>query len=899
MSRRLFAAVLAAGALLALPATASAASPDIVLSQIYGGGGNSGATYKNDFIELFNRGSADVTVDGWSVRYASAAGTTWQTTNIDGTIPAGGYFLVREAAGAAGTVDLPEPVNAGGGIPMSATAGKVALVTDRAPMPDCGSAGNSCLPSARIRDYVGYGGAADSETAPTAALTNSTAAIRGQHGCLETDRNALDFSTGSPAPRNSATTPQPCDAEQAPRVSATTPDANASDVALGADVTLTFSEDVTATGDWFSINCSASGSHPAAVTGGPRAYRLDPAGDFVQNETCTVKVVSANVADTDTDDPPDQMAADHSWSFTTVAPTRRIHEIQGAAHLSPFAGERTSFVPGVVTAIRSNGFWMQDPAPDADPATSEAIFVFTSSSPTVATGNAVTVSGLITEFRPGGVESDNLTTTELERVTVYPAGAGAEIAPTVVGDGGRVPPSTVIEDDAFGSVESSGVFDSAQDGIDFFEGLEGMLLQVNDAVVVGPTNSRGEMFVVGDGGANAGPRTQRGGVVIAPDDFNPERIQLDDVLAPTPVADVGDRIPGATVGVLSYDFGNFELLPLTARAAVSGGLERETTTAPDDRELSVATFNVENLDPSDVETMPRLARLVVENMRAPDLIGIEEMQDNTGARNDGTTAANLSWQAFIDAIAAAGGPSYDYRQIDPVNNADGGQPGGNIRVGFLFRTDRGLRFVDRDHGNATTPTGVFKSRGRAHLTRSPGRVDPLNPAWDETRKPLAGEFTWRDEPLIAIVNHFSSKGGDDPLFGRWQPPVRSTEAARHQQAASVNAFVKEIQDVQKKADVVVLGDINDFEFSETTEILEDGDALTSLLHVLPKAERYSYVFEGNSQVLDQILVSPSTLPDLRGFDVVHVNAEFADQASDHDPSVARLEVGKRGHGHDD
>jgi uncharacterized protein len=292
--------------------------------------------------------------------------------------------------------------------------------------------------------------------------------------------------------------------------------------------------------------------------------------------------------------------------------------------------------------------------------------------------------------------------------------------------------------------------------------------------------------------------------------------------------------------------------------------------------------------------MPRLARLVAENMRAPDLIGIEEMQDNTGATDNGITDASASWHAFIDAIVAVGGPRYEYRQIDPQDNADGGQPGGNIRVGFLFRTDRGLKFIDRGAGDATTPTGVFeKSDRRTHLTLSPGRVDPLDPAWEATRKPLAGEFTWKGVPLFAIVNHFSSKGGDDPLFGRVQPPVRSTEVARHQQAASVNGFVDKILDADENANVVVLGDINDFEFSETTEILE-GDELTSLLHALPKAERYSYVFEGNSQVLDQILGSGSALSALRGFDVVHVNAEFADQASDHDPSVARFELKERG-----
>jgi uncharacterized protein len=144
--------------------------------------------------------------------------------------------------------------------------------------------------------------------------------------------------------------------------------------------------------------------------------------------------------------------------------------------------------------------------------------------------------------------------------------------------------------------------------------------------------------------------------------------------------------------------------------------------------------------------------------------------------------------------------------------------------------------------------------------------------------------------VIAIVNHFSSKGGDHPLFGRFQPPIRSSEVARHQQAASVNAFVDSILAAEQKANVVVLGDINDFEFSETTRILVDGGVLTSLVETLPKPERYSYVFEGNSQVLDQILFSPNLLRGLETYDVVHVNSEFADQASDHEPSVSRTKV---------
>jgi predicted extracellular nuclease len=178
----------------------------------------------------------------------------------------------------------------------------------------------------------------------------------------------------------------------------------------------------------------------------------------------------------------------------------------------------------------------------------------------------------------------------------------------------------------------------------------------------------------------------------------------------------------------------------------------------------------------------------------------------------------------------------------------------------------------------------------AQLSISPGRVAPRDPAFANTRKSLAGEFHAHGKKLFVVVNHFSSKTGDQPLFGRFQPPARSSEVARHAQAQVVNDFADEILGIDPQANVIVLGDLNDFEFSETVTILEGG-AVTSLMHTLPQEERYSYVFEGNSQVLDQILVSGNLLNHFPfEYDPVHVNSEFADQASDHDPQVVRLDM---------
>lgn len=759
----------------AVAAPVAAVSPDVVVSEVYGGGGNTGASLKQDFVELYNAGSAEVDIAGWSVQYASSTGSSWQVTALAGVIPAGRSYLVGEGFGSGGTVDLPPP-DATGSIAMSASAGKVALVTDSTAL-SCGATAGSCSAVPSVRDLVGYGTApSDFETAPTGTnLTSTTSAARDAAG---TDNNSADFGTGGPAPAN-------CGADCAP-------------------------------------------PPPIGVEG------------------------------------------------------LFIHDVQGATHSSPYVGQYVIDVPGVVTVVASNRFWMQDPAPDADPATSEGIVVFTGAAPTVAVGDRVTVSATVDEFGFG-----DLTTTELVDPTVAVTGTGT-IAPTVIGPAGRRPPTVVIEDDQFAR------FDPANDGIDFYESLEGMVVQVDDAQVVGPTSRFGELAVVT---AGAGIRTPRGGVIIRSNDLNPERIILDDALIPAgtmPAANVGDVLTGATVGVEDYSFGNFKFLVTAPPAVASGGLQPEVTAAPSAGQLTVATMNVENLAATDDQTkFDRLAAIVADNLRSPDILAVEEIQDNDGPTNSGVVDASATYDRFIAAIAAAGGATYQYRQINPQDGQDGGQPGGNIRVGFLFRTDRGVRFVDRPGGDATTPVQVTTVAGRPALSISPGRIAPQDPAWDSSRKPLAGWFLYRGQSVFVVANHFNSKGGDDPLFGATQPPVRSSEDQRHQQADLVRAFADGLLSIDPNANVIVLGDLNDFQFSETMRILESSGSLSNLMSTLPVAEQYGYVFDGNSQALDHALLSPSLLRRKFGrpgffYDVVHVNAEFADQASDHDPQIVRL-----------
>jgi uncharacterized protein len=546
-------------------------------------------------------------------------------------------------------------------------------------------------------------------------------------------------------------------------------------------------------------------------------------------------------------------------------------------------------VPGVVTAVRAfgsaRGFWVQDPEPDADPATSEGVFAFTGgATPAVAVGDAVTVTGTVAEFRPGGAGSANQSVTQLTRPTAAVASSGNALPgaePVAVPDG-------YAPEAGGGSIEALPL-DPDAFALDWFESREGMRVAVADARVVGATDDFNGLFVQSRPEQNPTPR---GGTLYASYvDPNGGRVKVESLIPfaerAFPVADVGDVLAGATEGPLDYTtFGGYVLQATALGELRSGGLVREVTDPAAPGELTVGTYNVENLDPTDPpEKFDRLAAGVVTNMRAPAILGLEEIQDDTGPADDGVVASGATLQRFVDAIVAAGGPRYDVRVIDPVDGEDGGQPGGNIRVGFLFDPAR-VAFVDRPGGDATTAVRAVREGRGAALSVSPGRVEPQDPAWEDSRKPLVGEFLFEGRPVFVIANHFASKGGDQPLHGRFQPPNRPSEIQRTAQATVLRGFVDELRRADRRADVVVLGDLNDFPFSPTLDVLTGRGGLRSLIDTLPAGERYSYVFEGNSQTLDHVLVTRST--GVAAYDVVHVNAEFADQASDHDPQVVRL-----------
>ena len=571
-----------------------------------------------------------------------------------------------------------------------------------------------------------------------------------------------------------------------------------------------------------------------------------------------------------------------------------VGTIQGAAHTSPFRG-RTVATTGIVTAVDTDGFYLQDPAGDGDARTSDGLFVFTGRKPAAAMGDRLCVRGPVAEYQPGGAATNNLTITQITRPRVTRLSRRNRLpAPVVLGAGGRVPPGRIIDNDSFS------VFDPGEDGIDFYEALEGMRVTVRDAVAVGPTSRFGEIFVRA-GGTSPSGLSKRGTLTIRQDDFNPERIQIDDdfglsPMAP-PVVKVGDSL-GDVTGVVSYGFGNYEVRFTEAFTHTPGPLEPETTRlSSGDGYLTIASFNVLNLDPNDADgdtdmaagRFDAVAAIIAKNLRYPDIVALQEVQDNDGSARTGVKAADATLRLLVDRIAALG--PVRYRFVDHPfigDDTNGGQPGGNIRVAFLYNPGR-VELVPGSLATVTVPADQ--------------RTNPRNPFFNG-RLPLIAGFRSRAPGHAAVTvvnNHFNSKRGSSPLFGRIQPftelqeepRVNSGVDHRRRQARAVHDFVTARLAARGDAHIVVVGDFNEFAFVSPLKILER--SLHNLTRKLPPSERYTYIFEGNAQSLDHVLVSPS-LSASAEVDIVHVNAEFAEtaaRASDHAPVLARLKLPRR------
>jgi endonuclease G len=292
---------------------------DVVISQIYGGGGNSGATYRNDFVELYNRGAGPVDLTGWSFQYSPAAsnGQPFLVQPIGGSIGAGQYYLIQLASGGNVGSLLPVDANIIGNINISSTSGKVAIVNSFDAL-----LGGCPIYDPHIMDLVGYGTADCSEglkTAPT--LSNTTADFRKAGGAQDTDVNGDDFLTPPALPFPRRTEPI---VELGPFVFKTDPGRNGLDAPRDATIDVTFTEAVTVDPAWFNLACASSGQHNSATFassfGGQDQY-ITPNDNFIAGEQCTVTIFKDRVHDVDLNDigpDSDTLKVDYSWSFTVA-----------------------------------------------------------------------------------------------------------------------------------------------------------------------------------------------------------------------------------------------------------------------------------------------------------------------------------------------------------------------------------------------------------------------------------------------------------------------------------------------------------------------------------------------------------------------------------------------------
>jgi Ca2+-binding RTX toxin-like protein len=474
----------------------------------------------------------------------------------------------------------------------------------------------------------------------------------------------------------------------------------------------------------------------------------------------------------------------------------------------------------------------------------------------------------------------------------------------------------------------------------FIEATSPTVFQAYSTVHADPDqiNSRGGYTVAGDppfsppDTAEDDDGTIAGGRHLHDGDINPDIIELDfsgfALDAPAGLREqvtMGDTI-GTITGIVDFDFTDRKLFVTEWDSSqfVNTLPERETTElGADTRSLTVATFNVENLDPTDGQAkFDAIADAMATNLNAPDILMIEEIQDNNGT-GTGTNDASQTWQMLVDALnARVPGAKYQWVDQPPVINSEGGQGNGNIRVGFLYDTNR------VQLGNLAADAPIEERRKWTDRigdgTRDAGDLiafsddmvaAEINPGdWSSTRKSLLAQFSFNGNTVFLAANHFTAKPGSgdfwqlDQDIAAGQPENAGWER-RVQQAEDVWHVMNLIQTSQPSAGVIAGGDFNDFYFYRPLEVLTgfvetDGSArtggtrLSNLTLSLAEAERYTYTFDGRSQAIDHVVTS-AALAAAATYDIVHLNTGYnalapagpdADPSiSDHDPGVASID----------
>jgi hypothetical protein len=828
--RRLAAGLCAAlGAWLAAPAWA--VSTTVVISEFRTRGPNGG---NDEFVELFNLSAAPVNIGGWRLNASNNAGTTGTRATITaGTLlnPGCRYLLTNSgASGYSGTVTGNQTYTTGitddGGVAL--LDGTLAIV-DAVGM----SAGSAYREGTVL--------------APTTINQNQSQERRpaGQNS-QDGDNNAADFllNAGSSNPQNLASTCTPAGGDAAPAVAATFPANGAVGVATNANASITFSEPVNLGPGAFALSCTLSGSKTFAQSPGPTSFTIDPDIDFVTGEQCTLTVSAAAVTDQDSIDPPDAMAANFVASFTVGSGLTPIFDIQGSGTTSPVAGLTLS-TSGVVTRVNNNGFFIQDPAGDGNPLTSDGIFVFTGSAPAVLVGQLVQLTGLVVEFNPGAAGNPDTSARPVTELTTI---SGL----TVLSSGNTITPTPFVLPEAAN---------------DELERVEGMLVTLS-----GPLTASQNFFLgrfgqvtLSSGGRLENPTNRHRPGALAQSLFSENarrRILLDDGSSqqnpnPTPFigADntlrAGDTVAALT-GVIDYGlatadsngFGDYKIHP-TQPVSFTRANARTPAPALVGGNLKVASFNVLNYfttftdgstaaggsgqgcAPSNTTADCRGANNLAEFNRQrdkivpallaidADVVGLMEIQNN----------GNTAVQNLVDRLNAVLG-SNTYAAI--------GLPGGvgtgtdAIRVAMIYKPARLTTF-----GAALAD------------------ADPVH-----NRPPLAQTFTLNNGQRITVaVNHFKSKSctgaaGAELDQGDLQGCFNAQRLA---QAQALRSFIASVQASSGVQDTLVIGDLNAYAQEDPIFALTSNGFVDQIGRFSTLG--YTFTFDGAAGRLDHAIAT--------------------------------------------
>lgn len=795
---------------------ASLGSTELTIAVVYPGGGNTGATFDRDYVVLVNRAPSPVSTSGLSLQYASGSGAS--------------------AIGAtdATRTELPDRVLA---------PGQALLVP--------AAFGASAAPALPVGDVDDATPIALSGASGRLVVVRGTSALGCNGGSIPCDAAALArvvdlvaWGSASWAETTPALAPSNAEAIVRRGDGCVDTDANALDLERAAPI-------VRRSGDPF---------RPCDGTG---------AGDGGTIDAGAVDAATAVDAGT---------SPDSGTSVEGMSPV----EVQGDHFRSPLDGVAIADLRGVVTYVEARRFAIEAEAPvDA----ASGVFVRTVGAPPVVVGAYVAVDGIVREVRPScascpGGESPTYAVTTVEASRVVQLGRRPLPEPV---DLDLALPERFTARDTRIDLESHPIRMPQGDALERLERLEARRVRFAAPIVVGPTRTRSDgrrtLAIVSDRSA---PLLNAHGLVPDPayGVFGGVFVVVDSASFALPLLDVGDRFEGPLVGIVDTDAGRpvVRVLGWADARHVERPPTRLEPAAPE--ALSIATFNVHGLAATDsFLAFTGVARVVVDELLAPDLVVLEEIADDSGIRDDGTVSAAETLARLVDAIAVAGGPRYRSIAIDPRDGEDGGAPGANIRSALLVREDRGFTIEPRG-GEPDLPT-IGRGPDEAVFSPNPMRLGADSDAYEDGRKPLVVALDRDGESLVVVCVHLRSHLGDEPRFGRMQPPNRPSDSSRRDQMIVVAEFLDALRRRRADQALVVVGDFNDpAESAAIAPLVERG-----ILPARPDApdDVATYVYDGLATSFDRVHLSPTLAERVITSRPVHVAATRAQSVSDHDP----------------